>query len=615
MIVYGDRERRLDPRDLLAEIAAAAIRSIEAAGDCRRDGLVSALIMSGELVQGLADAEFAESGHDDDTDLQRTAMALAVALARLCLGEETTFPETAFAALSAAALPASVSCKTPEGYAFYAVDPLAYADVARRTAWPDPPMVIGLRSIGTSQAAAVAAALAAPTPITFRPQGPPFRRTLRLSDRLRKRLAEHAGAFAIVDEGPGLSGSSFACVAELLGHLGAAPERIVFMPSHAGEPGPRAPPEVRRLWAAVRRVPVTWESGQAARPIAEGFVDVIGESPSVEDLSGGAWRDDYPRRRRPPAWPAQERRKFRLRTSRGAFHARFAGLGQVGEAKLGLAQRLSRAGYAPEPLAIRDGFLLEPWVEGSHPDLSGCDRAPFLEHLSRYLAFRATLSPSNRGAGSAALRQMALANAEEAGGCDLGRALERALRPLEPITAGLVSVQIDGRLHPWEWRRTAEGFVKTDALDHACAHDLIGCQSIAWDLAGAGVEFDLTESEATDLAAGLGAQAPSRSAVRVFTLLYCAFQLGWWTFAAEGQSGDDAVTAGDRRDIYARRLAAELGTPSRPSRVPVQDRPGSPMGSCRESPKWVASADQGQVSPDGNPRTSAVVQLSCEGGK
>ena len=37
--------------------------------------------------------------------------------------------------------------------------------------------------------------------------------------------------------------------------------------------------------------------------------------------------------------------------------------------------------------------------------------------------------------------------------------------------------------------------LKTDALDHHAGHDLIGCQDITWDIAGATVELDLSDSE------------------------------------------------------------------------------------------------------------------------
>ena len=56
--------------------------------------------------------------------------------------------------------------------------------------------------------------------------------------------------FAIVDEGPGLSGSSFGCVADWLEDNGVAPERIHVFPGHDGPLGPAASARHRDRWAA-----------------------------------------------------------------------------------------------------------------------------------------------------------------------------------------------------------------------------------------------------------------------------------------------------------------------------------------------------------------------------
>ena len=53
--------------------------------------------------------------------------------------------------------------------------------------------------------------------VTVRPVGPPFERRLALGPRLARALTRHQGrGAAVVDEGPGLSGSSFAAVLDLL---------------------------------------------------------------------------------------------------------------------------------------------------------------------------------------------------------------------------------------------------------------------------------------------------------------------------------------------------------------------------------------------------------------
>src|SRR5690606_16495823 len=86
---------------------------------------------------------------------------------------------------------------------------------------------------------------------------------------------------------------------------------------------------------------------------------------------------------------------------------------------------------------------------------------------------------------------------------------------------------------------------KTDALDHAQAHDFIGAQDIGWDIAGAIVEHDLDVGEAAALCAAVG--RPVDPALLALLLpAYLAFQLGAWSMAA----GPDAPVT--RR--YAARL-------------------------------------------------------------
>ena len=94
--------------------------------------------------------------------------------------------------------------------------------------------VIGIRSIGTGLAAIVAAALGAKRPFTVRPVGHPFSRELRIGDGLKEQLlADPHASFAIVDEGPGLSGSSFAAVIGWLRDNDVAPAASTSSPAMA----------------------------------------------------------------------------------------------------------------------------------------------------------------------------------------------------------------------------------------------------------------------------------------------------------------------------------------------------------------------------------------------
>jgi hypothetical protein len=115
---------------------------------------------------------------------------------------------------------------------------------------------------------------------------------------------------------------------------------------------------------------------------------------------------------------------------------------------------------------------VERWIE-AHPLP---DEPP---PLAGYLALRAAL-PAEPGASLEALIEMARVNTSEAGldPAPLERFDSKKLRPrVRPVLT-------DNRLHRWEWIAAPDGrWLKTDALDHHAAHDLIGPQDIAWDVA------------------------------------------------------------------------------------------------------------------------------------
>jgi hypothetical protein len=277
----------------------------------------------------------------------------------------------------------------------------------------------------------------------------------------------------------------------------------------------------------------------------------------MRDISGGAWRGLRAWGELPPVGAAQERRKYLHRTADAAWLVKFAGLGRIGSGKLRRAQALHAAGFGAEPAGLVRGFLVERWCEGE----PGPPDAPALDRLGDYLAFRAAAFPAGEesGASAADLVEMTRANAAEALGPRAGEAVIGLNIDAASLAPRMRRVHVDGRLHRWEWLNTGDGgALKADALDHSEAHDLIGAQDIAWDVAGAETEFDLDPQGVEQLRRRLGVDA---SLLSLMGLAYPAFQLGLWTTAAEAQAGwpEEAARARAQADGYARRLAALLG--------------------------------------------------------
>ena len=91
--------------------------------------------------------------------------------------------------------------------------------------------MLGIRSIGAALSAVACAALRIRgvecERITVRPAGHPYDRKLEVTDRMREWVESSGDAdFLVVDEGPGISGSSFLAVAEALTSCGIKPESI-----------------------------------------------------------------------------------------------------------------------------------------------------------------------------------------------------------------------------------------------------------------------------------------------------------------------------------------------------------------------------------------------------
>jgi hypothetical protein len=454
MIVYREQRRRVATADVLRRIGEA--RGFE------RD------MELGELHAGIADA----ACPDCDREIGNIA------------------------------LPAQLDISVPEGFAYYAVDPELYRIAARRfrdDLRPEQVAVIGIRSIGTTLGAIVAAELGGRL-WTVRPRGHPWNRRIHVGYDIARSWLAWPGHFAIVDEGPGLSGSSFASVAEFLAGLGIREDRIVFLPSWDADGSSFLSDSARRRWQRHRRYTAAFEE--------------LGLFTGAEDLSGGKWR--RLRRVRAAVQPQHERRKYR----RGDVLYKFAGYGRYGREKLARAERL--IGWIPPVLGLERGFLATRWVEGQSVRVNNS----FIEHAARYLALVVREFSTGPAADVEALAAMIEVNT--------GRSWPEGL----PETR---AVALDGRMLMHEWLETSAGYVKTDALDHYDDHFFPGPQDIAWDLAALAVESGggrylleryQRESGGTDVAARLP----------FYRVAYLAFRLGYCDMAAQalGDTPDGA---------------------------------------------------------------------------
>lgn len=521
MLIYRDAVERVRTGGFLRRCRAAARDAADQHDRTR------VLIDVGMIEAALTDIAMPEA--DDVPERTANLRDASLAAGRLfCGSDDGQALQAALHRLERQPLPGELELRTPEGYAYYALDPRSYADAARAFdagAVPGRVVCIGLRSIGTSLSAVVTATLAAAgrpvESLTLRPRGHPFARRPETTRALRRWLAERAGAmFLIVDEGPGQSGSSFCGTAAFLCELGVPDEQIAFFPSHRPDPASFVSAAARERWQhhAAWHVPLV-------------ACDVAGV-PGSRELSGGAWRGLlYPVG---TPWPAvlpwQERRKFLSPGPEPVLH-KFVGLGRFGDRALARASALAAAGLTSQPSGLRDGFLAQMFVPG-RPLRRNEGEGAFLRWAARHLGHLAAHAATGEPARPDALLPMARVNIEEALGLDAAAALELHAATLPPAPA----VELDGRVLPHEWLRTATGFLKTDANDHHADHGFPGPADIAWDVAAVGVEFDLTPAMHREFVAAAAAAVRDQALAARLTFYeaaYLAYRTGCAAAASE----------------------------------------------------------------------------------
>lgn len=548
MIVYGGQEEIVDPSERL-DLLRALFFSLEGAGFRDHDRVMELLIEWGKFESAVADALSLDVDSDGPL-LQQLRQASLLIGHLFCLSAQQKRSESPSRLHQLGRvlqdplfshLPKKIALRIPEGYAYYALYPETYLASALRLVrevGPQPAVCIGIRSIGAGLSAVVAAALeASGCPVrsyTVRPRGHPFNRFLLLSPSLEKVLSKKKDAyFLIIDEGPGLSGSSMASVAEKLSELGVADDRILFFPSWEPDGSGFRSATARARWPRHRKITTSFE---------EIFRDRERHFPSLPpgallDLSSGRWRSRFYRNEGeyPPVHPQHERRKYLSLESKDEPRLlKFVGLGREGRSKRERAERLAEAGWGPRVFGLAHGFLVTEFVDGS-PVFGAKVDSLLIETMARYLAFLRKTFPAPRRRPFDEVVEMIRINITEG----LGETRGNRLDWLEAFRASFEAespVAIDGRMLPHEWLQTGRGYLKTDGVDHHDDHFFPGCQEIAWDLAGGCVEFELgirDEERFLNDYQDLTKDSRIRSRLSFYKVAYLSYRFGYASLAAE----------------------------------------------------------------------------------
>ncbi len=355
--------------------------------------MLGALLRAGELECGLCDAgSHSADSHSHDAELAATLTdQLATIACRIDADRDTSRDQVPLQScqqlLNSIRHDGELAVSRPEGFAYYALHPLDFADLASAASFATPyAHVVGIRSIGTTLSAVVAAKLKAEgisvTRTTVRPEGHPYdRRTAFTSAAARAiRLALSRGAlFIVCDEGPGRSGSSLLSVAEALEEEGVSRECIVMLCSHQPDPDELCAPRAAERWRRYRSIAV----GMTKR------------LPQQADryIGGGEWRRFFipDAELWPASWPQMERLKLLSRDQQKLF--KFEGHGPYGEPVRRCEQLLAASGFGTRYLGHEAGFGMHELAAGHQASIAKPSLS-LLRHLAQYCAWRAATLPA-----------------------------------------------------------------------------------------------------------------------------------------------------------------------------------------------------------------------------
>jgi hypothetical protein len=515
------------------------------------DEAMDALIRAGELECGLEDCHWPGG---------RRVCALTDALAGLLLG---CMPRSDLKGLvrqlSEMSLPEAVEVSPPEGFAYYALHPRDFADEASKSDSSRSYAIIGIRSIGTVLSAVWLAALCQrgidASRTTVRPSGHPYDRVTEFNVEQIRWIGQQrvmGSRFVVIDEGPGLSGSSFLSVGEALLKHGVPAERITFWGTRALEPQRLCSPG-----AATRSLPFHWKCVKAHYYTRMNYGTWLG---------GGNWRayllqdgSDWP-----ACWAQMERLKFFSGDRKHVL--KFDGLGRFGDRARQRAKCVADAGFGPPVQDAGNGITAYDFVV-ARPLIKAQISNDLIELMARYCAYRYSEFRTNSSAPSD-LEGMVRFNISQELGFELDIPSD-AFQSKAPVIC-------DGRMQPYEWIANADRVFKVDACGHGDDHFFPGPSDIAWDLAGAIVEWDMDNSAAELLLSFYTRQTghDAKKRVGAFLVAYGAFRLAYCKMAGAATQGTDEEARLCRAyEYYWQRLAQDLVRAGYLPRMPAKRGP------------------------------------------
>lgn len=551
MYVFRDGREAVSGTALKSELADAlrAVPVPASDDDASNNALLEALLRAGELECALAD-------HPDVAGEEKLA-CISDGLAATLVGDAQAPSPVSLLAYLPGRVPETVQVSPPEGFAYYALHPHDMAHLASEApSRGHHAVVIGVRTIGVTLSAVVAAELRKrgkhARRITVRPQGHPYDRCTQFSDEQKQLISRYRNAnadFFVVDEGPGMSGSSFLSVADALVGFRVPRDRITLLCSRE--------PDVAQLRA--RDAQERWQLHRAMYVRPNSFIP---EEAKIY-IGAGLWREHLLPAgvERPESWLHMERLKFLSRDKRTLF--KFEGFGRYGRVVHERARCLQESGFGPTCDTPECGFGIYPLMAGQVMSAGDITR-DVLSNMARYCAMRAREFRAGESIASGKLEEMTRFNVqEEFGGSASGIDMpDGSLGSNAPVFA-------DARMQPHEWLCREDGrIVKVDGAEHGDDHFFPGPTDIAWDLAGAIVEWKMASDAQDTLLREYrrisGDNAESR--IVQFVLAYSSFRMGYCKMAAEavrGSGEEDRLLNAYRR--YRERVATLVG--AAPERV------------------------------------------------